>query len=135
MLKKIVHIIIASLILISTLGLTINLHYCHDQLIDIAFLAPANSCCDINEAEANQIQDDCPGCEDESISTESTDDFTVSSHTFNLENSYVNELLITATIQFGFQDSNNHSAMEAPWYKKPPPYQEVSLSQIQSFLI
>ncbi len=135
MIKKIVHIVIASLILVSTLGFTINLHYCHDQLIDMAFLSPANSCCDIDGEEASQMQDTCPGCEDESISAESTDDFTVSSHTFNFENFNNSDLLISATLQYCFQDSNNPSAKEAPWYKKPPPYQEVNLSQIQSFLI
>lgn len=135
MIKKIVHSVIVSLILVSTFGFTINLHYCHDQLIDMAFLSPANSCCDIDGEEASQIQDTCPGCEDESISAESTDDFTFSSHIFNFENYHNSDLLISATIQYCFQDSNNHSAMEVPWYKKPPPYQEVILSQIQSFLI
>ncbi len=48
MIRKTLHIIVASFILISTMGITINMHYCHDQLIDLAFNAPAHSCCEID---------------------------------------------------------------------------------------
>jgi len=138
MLKKTLHIVIASLILVSSTGFTINLHYCHDQLYDLALFSPAHSCCG---ADAEGLCHSSEGlsskshCEDESIAVESTDDFMVSSYTFNFENTHNTELLLTAQILYYFQGSDDYTAMEAPWYKKPPPIQEVVLSQIQSFLI
>ena len=111
------------------------MHYCHDQLIDMAFLAPAHSCCDINDEDASQIQDRCPGCEDESIVVEPGDDYEVSASAFNFENSHYTNLFLTSVIFNYFQGINESTKNEVPWYKKPPPYQEVVLSQIQSYLI
>lgn len=138
MLKKIVHIVIASLILVSTLGFTINLHYCYDQLYDTALFSPANSCCDAsNEGHCHVAEgiSDMNHCEDESISAEPGDDFIVSSYSFNFESFHFSDLNYTFAILPHFQDSNNNIALEAPWFKKPPLIQEVVLSQIQSFLI
>ena len=67
MIRKVLHSIIAVFILVTSTGFAINLHYCHDQLIDMTFLAPAHTCCDINDEDANQVQDSCPGCQDKSI--------------------------------------------------------------------
>ncbi len=137
MIKKIVHIVIANLILVSMVGFTINMHYCHDQLIDLAVFSPAHSCCDTG--------DEGPGLEngdsnmshyvDESLQVGSTDDYVVSSVTFDFENTHNIDLLLTATILNSFQGPDNLVEKEAPWRKKPPPVQEVVLSQIQSFLI
>ena len=135
MIRKVIHIVIAVFILISSTGFTINMHYCHEQLIDMAFLAPAHSCCDTEEEEANQIQSSCPGCEDESIAVEPGDDYEVSASTFNFENSYHTNLILSSVIFNYFQGIDESTKNEVPWYKKPPPYQEVVLSQIQSYLI
>jgi hypothetical protein len=135
MIRKVIHIVIAVFILISTTGFTINMHYCHDQLIDMAFLAPAHSCCDTEEDSENEYQASCPGCQDESIVVERGDDYEVSASTFNFENSHNTNLILSSVIFNYFQGiylSNNN---EVPWYKKPPPYQEVVLSKIQSYLI
>ena len=135
MIRKVLHIVIAVFILISSTGFTINMHYCHDQLIDMAFLAPAHSCCDINDEDASQIQDSCSGCQDESIVVEPGDDYEVSASTFNFENSYHTNLILSSVIFNYFQGIDESTKNEVPWYKKPPPYQEVVLSQIQSYLI
>ena len=138
MIKKIIHSIVAALILVSTTGFTINLHYCHDQLIDLALFAPAESCCDTGDGS------DChPGdalskmnhCEDESLVAESTETFVGSSYAFSFENSHSIELLLTTSFIFNDQGIHDHIVKESPWHKEPPPYQEVVLSQIQSFLI
>ena len=135
MIRKVLHIVIAVFILVSSTGFTINMHYCHDQLIDMALLAPAHSCCDINDEDASQIQDSCPGCEDESIVVEPGDDYEVSASTFNFENSHNTNLFLSPVIFNYFQGIDESTKDEVPWYKKPPPYQEVVLSQIQSYLI
>jgi len=135
MIRKVLHIVIAVFILISSTGFTINMHYCHDQLIDMAFLAPAHSCYDTDKADANQSQDSCSGCQDESIVVEPGDDYVVSTSTFNFENSQNTTQFLTSVILNYFQGIDEPTKNEVPWYKKPPPYQEVVLSEIQSYLI
>ena len=132
--RKVLHIAVAVFILISSTGFTINMHYCHDQLIDMALLAPAHSCCDTEE-DANQSQSSCPGCQDESIVVEPGDDYEVSASTFNFDNSHNTTLFLTSVVLHSIHSIDESAKNEVPWYKKPPPYQEVVLSQIQSFLI
>jgi hypothetical protein len=133
--RKVLHIAIAVLILISSTGFTINMHYCHDQLIDMAFLTSADSCCDTEEDGPDQSQDSCPGCQEESIVVEPGDDYEVSTNTVNFENSHNTKLFLTSLILNNYQGSDEAANNEVPWYKKPPPYQKVVLSQIQSYLI
>ena len=135
MIRKTLHIVIAGLILISSMGIAINMHFCHDKLIDLALNAPAHNCCDINEEAASQSQDSCPGCQDESIVVEPGDDYEVPAVTFNFENSHQTTLFLSSVILNYFQYIDESTKNEVPWYKKPPPYQEVVLSQIQSYLI
>ena len=117
------------------MGFTINMHYCHDQLIDLAFNAPAHSCCDTEEDGADQSQDSCPGCQDESIVVERSDDYEISVNAFNFQNSHHTTLFFSSVIFTYNQGVDQSTKNEVPWYKKPPPYQEVVLSQIQSYLI
>lgn len=138
MIKKIIHSIVAVLILVSTTGFTINLHYCHDQLIDLALYSPAQSCCDTGDGNGCHTGDALSKmnhCEDESIVVESTEKFVGSSYAFSFENSHSIELLIMASIIFNDRGVHGHVITEPPWYQEPPPYQEVVLTQIQSFLI
>ncbi len=136
--KKVIHIIIACFILISTTGFTINLHYCHDQIYDLALFSPAHSCCEAGSEGHCQASVDMANmdhCEDESIVVESTDDYVGSSLTVNLENAHSIDLLLTASILFNVQGSDDEFVIKSPWYKEPPPYREVVLSHIQSYLI
>ena len=138
MFKKILHIVTAFLILISITGFTINMHYCHEQLIDLGVFTPAQSCCDPGDQGPCHEGGDLSKmshCKDESLQVGSTDDYTAPSYIFNFENDHQIDLFLTAAILFNFQDSDKIITTELPWYKKPPPYQEVVLSEIQSFLI
>jgi hypothetical protein len=135
MIRKVLHSVFALLILISSTGFTINMHFCHDQLIDMALLSPAHTCCDTGEEDANQIQDSCAGCQDESIVVEPGDDYEVSTNTFHFENSYSSVLFASSLLLNFYLGIHESTKTEVPWYKKPPPYQEVVLSQIQSYLI
>ena len=135
MIRKVLHSVIAVFILVSSTGFTINVHYCHDQLIDLALLAPAHSCCDTEKDGANQAQDSCPGCQDESVVVEPGDDYVLSAITFDFENTHTTTLFLTSVILNYVQGIDESTKNEVPWYKKPPPYQEVFLSKIQSYLI
>lgn len=138
MFKKIIHIIVAVFILVSSTGFTLNMHYCHDQLIDLALFSPAHSYCDTSNehpCDADNSISKMNHCEDESLIVESTDDYVGSSFAVSLENDHSIDILLTASILFNVQGSDEKIVTEAPWHKEPPPYQEVVLSLIQSYLI
>ena len=138
MFKKIIHIILAFFILVSTTGLTINLHYCHDQLYDLALYTPAQSCCGPSvesQCHSSEGFSDMNHCKDEALAFEATDDYTISSSAFNFENSYNIDILFSTDLFHSIQDSDNSNFSDASRFYKPPPYKEVILSQIQSFLI
>ena len=46
MLKRISHISLSLLLLISTIGFAVSKHYCGDSLVDVALNKNADSCCD-----------------------------------------------------------------------------------------
>ena len=63
MLKKISHISLSLLLLISTVGFAVSKHYCGDALVDIAFNENAENCCDTgscchNETQLYQLDED-----------------------------------------------------------------------------
>ena len=89
MFRLISHIILSGLILLSLTGLTVNLHYCQDTLYDIALNSPAESCCEngAHEHHCHPVpdMDNSNHCDDETIKVESTDDFFVSSYSFDFD--------------------------------------------------
>lgn len=138
MLRKILHIIAAILILVSTTGFTINVHYCHNQLVDLALYAPAKSCCDTGEKVPNNGEDSVSNkshCKDESIVIESADDFVDTAPSIKFENAPGIDLGFTVSTLFNIQGTEQIIVAESPWHKEPLPYREVVLSQIQSYLI
>lgn len=46
MLQKFSHIILALLLLVSTMGLAVSKHYCSDSLVSVSIFEEADSCCD-----------------------------------------------------------------------------------------
>lgn len=128
----------AAAVLISTMGITINMHFCHDQLIDLALYAPAESCCDVS----NEVPCDPQGgisqmdhCDDDSVVVEALEDFIGSSLVINFESNQSTDLLFWIELQYSSPGTNEDIKSIFPDYYLPPPYQEVDLSQIQSFLI
>jgi len=63
MLKKFSHIILASLLLVSTMGVAISKHFCSGFFVSISVFHEAKSCCDNsdcchNEDHFYQVKDD-----------------------------------------------------------------------------
>jgi hypothetical protein len=138
MLRKIAHIIIAALIIVSSTGFTISAHYCHDQLIDLGLFSPAHSCCekaDHRNCNAGDALTAKSHCKDESIVVESTDVYVDSPVAFNFEKAPLMDLFSNVSILYNVQGSGDHLVIEPPWHKEPPPYREVVLSRIQTYLI
>jgi len=139
MIKLLSHITLSALLLISATGITINLHYCQDQLIDMALITPAEDCCESVAHENHCHHDldigDSNHCDDETVKFESTSDYVVSSYSFSFENDYAFDLFFTAQIIVEDYNTIETTTAIVQNFKKPPNPQEVVLSQIQSFLI
>ncbi|WP_340111662.1 HYC_CC_PP family protein [Maribellus mangrovi] len=63
MIKKLSHIVFATLLLVSTIGMAVSKHYCHNSLVGVSFFSQADSCCDdggccTNENQFYQIKED-----------------------------------------------------------------------------
>jgi hypothetical protein len=139
MFRLISHIILSGLILLSLTGFTVNLHYCQDTLYDIALNSPAESCCEngAHEHHCHPVpdMDNSNHCDDETIKVESTDDFFVSSYSFDFDDVNHIDLFNRTLIFLENKLTANNTESEVLNYKKPPTLPEVVLSQIQSFLI
>ncbi|QIA08365.1 HYC_CC_PP family protein [Draconibacterium halophilum] len=63
MIKKLSHIILATLLLATTMGMAVSKHFCQSSLVDVSFFAKAESCCDdggccSNENHFYQVKED-----------------------------------------------------------------------------
>jgi hypothetical protein len=139
MLKIISHIILSGFILLSMIGLNVNIHYCQDELYDIAVNSPADNCCE-DDAHHHPCHEDPEGdkshqCQDETLQVASTDYFFVSSNSFNLSDSKIINLFGTTPIISAIESIANITTSEVLHFKNPPTLPEVVLSQVQSFLI
>lgn len=137
MIKLLSHITLSAILLLSATGMTINMHFCEGHLYDLALFATAHDCCETDGAEDacqhDQDQNRSHRCDDESIKVESTNDFFVSSYSFDFENSHTFDLLFATQLLIENPSTVKSKVVGVLNYKKPP--QEVVLSQIQSFLI
>ena len=63
MLKKISHIILSFMLLVSTMGMTVSKHYCGGELVSVSLFQEAESCCEMdgccqNESHFYQLKED-----------------------------------------------------------------------------
>lgn len=138
MIRKALHIMAAAAVVISTMGITINRHFCQDQLIDLALYATAESCCDVsNEAPCDPQEglSQMDHCDDDSIVLEALEDFLGTSLAINFGSNQSTDLLFWIALHYSSPGANEDIKSMVPDYYLPPPYQEVELSQIQFFLI
>ncbi len=138
MFKLISHIALLVLILLSATGLTINMHFCQDQLYDFALSASAHDCCGSGGHEKHHPMDsemdNTDLCDDGTIMIESTDEFFMPAYSFNFDDIRQIELFYPTHILTN-QSTTNSALSKLLVSKKPPTPQKVVLSQIQSFLI
>ena len=63
MMKKLSHIVLATLLLVTTMGMAVSKHYCGGHLVSVAMFDEADSCCDdggccTNENHFYQVKED-----------------------------------------------------------------------------
>ncbi|RXQ95918.1 hypothetical protein EO244_06340 [Ancylomarina salipaludis] len=120
MLKKISHIILALLILVTTMGMTVSAHYCGGKLKSVQVLTTSDSCCGVA----------CDSCHNEIIQVKIKDDFSISSFTVDFTSF---PTVLPALIQL-FQDSIYTDEVEQIAYCKPPPLKiQRILSDLQVY--
>ena len=138
MIRSLFHILLSAMLVGSSLSLTVNMHFCHDQLYDIAVNHPAHSCCDVDAEPSRCHHDqavmDKHHCNDESLSLRTTDDYFASGFQFDFRDFHSFDLFLTDPVSRLTPVTDAPEFYSIIDYKKPPP-QAVVLSQIQSFLI
>jgi hypothetical protein len=122
--------------LMTVTGITINLHYCHDHLYDLALFSAAHSCCETGghchlPADGKNMDH----CEDASIHVESTGEYLGTFHSVSFEDSHAIDLIWIERIEFGPTGYAEEYTLSTYWYQEPPPPNEVDLTDIQTFLI
>jgi hypothetical protein len=120
MLRKISHIILAFVVLITTMGMTVSAHYCGGELKSIQLIEQSESCCG----------DSCDSCHNEIIKVEVEDDFTIQTFTIDFTQDFA---LLPVLIQL-FQISIFTEEVEKVAYHKPPPLKiQTVLSDLQVY--
>ena len=136
MAKKVLHSALALMMILTVSGITINLHYCHDRLYDMALFAPAHSCCETG-AHCHLPGDsgNMDHCEDDAIHVESTGEYIGTFNPASFGDAPVIDLLPHFCSSVHEAPVEDRRSAETFWYQEPPPPNEVDLSRIQTYLI
>lgn len=131
------HIALSFLLLLTASGVTINMHFCQGHIYDLALNIPANSCCadDDSMCHHDQNQAKTNHCDDKTIKLKATDNFLIYSFYPDFKNYHSDNIFFESQIQIENRITTVTGLTRLNYDNKPPPTQEVILSQIQSFLI
>ena len=122
MFRKVGHIVIALLLLTSTMGLTLSAHYCGENLKSISVAGEPDSCCDIPAG--------C--CHDEAETFRIDNDFAFSSLHFD------SKLIVSLILEYSIPFFNELSARDfqiISFFEPPPPTVHQMLSRIQVYIL
>ena len=70
MIRKIAHSTIAFFVLVSTMGFTLDFHYCHGNLYSVSLAGHSNTC---------NMDNSCGNCSDQTVKVKISDNYLVSS--------------------------------------------------------
>lgn len=144
MLRKLSHITLILILLISTVGFTINLHYCNDRIYDLGIYSEATSCCIDGVHERNSKDEhhhDCSSdthkrdCKDETLKFKSLDNFINTSSNFDISNISTIDLFIISELVTDMLILSDNDTEEIPHYNVPPPKTSIVLAFNQSYLL
>lgn len=136
--KKMFHILMAAALVVSTMGITINMHFCHDELIDLALYGPAQSCCDAGTHQTCPSEEGIHAmdhCQDDSIRLEALEDFMGTAFDFKFEDNLLSRTLFAAASHIVYPAIEKSRKIKYPYCQHAPPTREVYLAEIQSYLI
>ncbi|HJY63602.1 MAG TPA: hypothetical protein VJ455_05545 [Ignavibacteria bacterium] len=151
MIRKICHIVVSLLLLLTIVGWTINLHYCNGSLYSIGLISKATNCCKYKEQRAThkeghshegqhahcnaEKEKNSHDCQDKSVIVKIEDEYLAA----NMDNvtpeisqvvllGFINNLLIS-------ESATDHDAEELPELEIPPPEIRQVLSFLQTYLL
>ncbi|MCP4551444.1 MAG: hypothetical protein GY834_05265 [Bacteroidetes bacterium] len=121
--KRLIHILVAGLLLFTTTGFTITKHYCGGNLVEVAVNVVPESCCDMNNG-------DC--CKNESEFFQLSDNF-AGSQVLNVDFQFVFDfdLLVQESLEVKANVQTSSIHLDRNFIL--PPDLSVSLADIQSF--
>jgi hypothetical protein len=144
MLGRIGHTLLALLLLVSTTGFNVSLHYCQHRLYDVGIFSQAENCC----ASDNQHQKkshhyhhcgiDHPvksKCEDKTIHFVSIDHFLLSSTQTDLTNLTSLGLISLKPIIAAISGLLNDLTGEIPERGESPPLIQTDISFLKAYLL
>lgn len=120
MLKKISHIILVLLVLVTTMGMTVSAHYCGGELKSVQLVTASDSCCG----------DSCGSCHNEIIKVEVEDDFTIQMINFDFTQDFS---FLPAFIQLLLVPSFIEEIVQVAYHKPPPLKIQTVLSDLQVY--
>jgi len=93
MIKKIAYITLSIFVLVATMGITLNMHYCRGDLYSVALYTEATNCCsDVNHHHNLSKHHHCTtekenknACDNHSVTFKTTSDFTNSVQNIDFE--------------------------------------------------
>lgn len=125
MLRKIGHIALIFLLLLSTMGITISKHFCNDKLISQGITSSISSCCGGDDSS-------CQMCHTEHIKLKVEDDFQDSSDIFDFQQIALNINFVYTLIS---SELRSEELVEFPRLESPPPLTTLTfLSLLQTYL-
>ena len=140
MIRTMIHMLLSLLVMVSVTGFTVNLHYCQEQLYDIAIFAPASSCCETGDHSTMgchvNLDRDPDHCDDATIQVESPEDFFISSIYYDTPVNGFSDLFLLNYPTFKCTGkTGDDRAVNVPRYRLPPTGKQDMLSMIQSYLL
>lgn len=121
MFKKISHIALMSLILVTTMGMTVSKHYCGDSLKSVGVLSAPDRCCEVPSG--------C--CHNESFTIKVEDDFSVATNAFDFTQFAV---ILPALVELNQIEPTEKQSF-ASFIVIPPPKIQRILSSLQTYLL
>lgn len=124
MFRKVKHIIISLLLLVSTTGMTFSMHYCGGELISTSINKEIKSCCN----------DECGCCKNEFLRFEVEDDFINSLKANNIQ-TYELELLFPILYTLNFEMPTDDEIKKITFNDSSPPKSiQTRIAILQTYL-
>lgn len=143
MLRKITHISIVPLLLIATMGMTVNLHFCQQHLYDIGVFDAAKSCCEVPASDKQNDHHHCTPielpedhCLDDQIQLPPVDDYLASSG-LEINNEHLLQMVLFETTPVLADISIQHAPGSSEHFTtsaSPPGRYDIRI-RLQSFLL
>jgi len=143
MIKKVSHIILALLLMVSTMGMTVSMHYCGQKMVDFGVLSEAKSCCDMDQSSTTATtnhhcavvipQDN--HCQNKTLHVDPVDEYVFAATGYTVDiHPIIQDLLIPVSIACIVNEPKTTSSKYFHW-NTPPPTTSHFLSLIQTYLI